>query len=181
MSIDPIITAAVSCRTRADVEALEETLRHRLDAPKDRFLGDSEANWSAVSSPADAAAVLFERNTNMWDALVEMEAQRAGRTDWPTPAAAAADLFGVVDGVGNLADEDRDRIARMATITLHDSDDSATKPTVSFRDFGIGLGTEEMPETILSLQRSNKLRKPYLHGAYSAKADRRPACSAMPP
>lgn len=45
-----------------------------------------------------------------------------------------------------------------------DSDEALRRPTLGFRDWGIGLTPELMPSTILSLERSNKLHKRYLHG-----------------
>ena len=65
-----------------------------------------------------------------------------------------------------LTGTERDRYARLAIVTLHDSDDQKLRPTLSFRDYGIGIGQAEMPDTILSLTGSNKLRKPYLHGIF---------------
>jgi hypothetical protein len=165
VKVDPVIEMAVSARTIGDVDALEEALRRRLAAPRARYLGDKEANWAEISSPADPTALVFERVTNMWDALIEVAARRAGRADWPTPAAAAAAFLGAA-GIGDLTDSERDRFARLAIVTLHDSDDPKLRPTLSFRDYGIGLGKAEMPDTILSLAGSNKLRKPYLHGIF---------------
>jgi hypothetical protein len=155
---------AVSARTKRDVDALEEALCQRLTAPSVRYLGDKEANWGEISSPADPTALVFERVTNMWDALLERVARRTGKS-WPTPAAAAADILGVAR-TDDLTDTERDRHARLAIITLHDSDEPKLRPTLSFRDYGIGIGHAEMPDTILSLAGSNKLRKPYLHGIF---------------
>src|SRR5262249_36016038 len=104
------------------------------------------------------------RVTNMWDALIERVARRTDKS-WPTPAAAATAILGVARA-DELTDAERDRHARLAIVTVHDSDDSKLRPTLSFRDYGIGLGHTEMPDTILSLAGSNKLRKPYLHGIF---------------
>ena len=49
---------------------------------------------------------------------------------------------------------------------LLDSDDSRRHPTVAFRDFGIGVARKEAPYTVLSLEASNKLSKPYQHGVF---------------
>jgi hypothetical protein len=89
---DVLVEMAVSARTKGDVDALEKALRHRLTAPRIRYLGDKEANWADISSPADPTALVFERVTNMWDAVLERAARRTGKS-WPTPATAAADLL----------------------------------------------------------------------------------------
>jgi hypothetical protein len=164
--MDPIITAALAARTMADVDVLEGMLG-KAALTKYRFLGDQEANWSSISSPADATSVLFERPTNMFDAVIEREAEVRDRKDLPSPAAAASTFFGVPrDGLREMGQADRERVASECLIQVLDSDDSKRRPTFAFRDHGIGLAPGEMPETILSLQRSNKLRKPYTNGIF---------------
>lgn len=164
--MDPIIKAALAARTVADVDALEGLLG-KASFTKYRFLGDQEANWSSISSPADATSVLFERPTNMFDALIEREAEQRDRKDLPSPAAAACEFFGVPrGGLGDMTTAERERVARECLIQVLDSDDSRRRPTFAFRDRGIGLTPREMPDTILSLQRSNKLRKPYTNGIF---------------
>ncbi len=164
---DSIVQMAMTAHTRSDVEQLETALRTRLHGPKIRYLGDKEANWSEISSPADPTALIFERVTNMWDAVLELFARRAGSApSWASPTEAAAALLQVDGGPSQLPSNRRDELARHAVVTLHDSDDSKAFPTLSFRDQGIGLTASEMPTTILSIAESNKLRKPYMHGIF---------------
>src|SRR5206468_3803658 len=40
------------------------------------------------------------------------------------------------------------------------------QPTLEVRDFGVGLTAGLIPDTILSLNATNKITKPYLAGAY---------------
>lgn len=160
--MDPVIELALNARSSVDVDQLEEALRAAMPVTV-RFLGDREANFSAIGGPADAAAVLFERVTNMWDATIELEAQRLGRHDWPTPAAAVSELF---TASSDLPADRKEAIARAQVVTLYDSEDPRKRPTIGFRDHGIGLTSSEMPDTILSLERSNKLKKFYLHGVF---------------
>ena len=47
-----------------------------------------------------------------------------------------------------------------------DSDDSVSRPTIGFRDHGIGVARNEAPSTILSIEGTNKLDKSYLHGVF---------------
>ena len=74
--MDPIVSAALNARTVNDIDNLEGLLLKALGGEHVRFLGDQEANWSSISSPADATSVLFERGTNMFDADIELEAER---------------------------------------------------------------------------------------------------------
>jgi hypothetical protein len=162
---DTIVAAALAARTVADVDALEETLRAAGFAAA-RDLGDLPSNWSAVSSSADPCALLWERATNMWDAIIEMLACARSEQPWQTPREAVAALTGVSKAPAEMDPRDRIRLAKLATVSLHDSDDPVNTPTISFRDLGLGLTPGEMPETILNLQKSNKIDKPWLHGVF---------------
>lgn len=176
--MDPIVSAALNARTIADTDRLEDLIRKAL-GDKIRFLGDQEANWSSISSPADPTSVLFERATNMFDADIEFEAERRHEYNCPNPTAAASAFFGVPKGgVGELSADHRDRLAAMSLIVLHDSDDSKKRPTIAFRDRGTGMTTAEVPMTILSLQQSNKLRKGYTHGIFGKGGSSADAFSA---
>jgi hypothetical protein len=164
--VNPIIKAALAARTRADIDALEAMIVEALGIERSRFLGDQEANWSSISSPAEAQSIVWERFFNMIDTMIELEARRKGKFDFASPAEAAAGLFGITNGVGGMTGAERAKIAQFCKVTVLDSDDSVRRPTISFRDNGTGVTAAEMPDTILSLQRSNKLRKPYTHGIF---------------
>lgn len=165
--MDPIVSAAVNARTVTHIDNLENLLRKALGGEHVRFLGDQEANWSSISSPADATSVVFERATNMFDADIELEADRRRIFGCGSPAEAAHTFFGVPrGGVGEMSTAQREKVAAMSLIVIHDSDDSKKRPTIAFRDHGSGIGTKGVPATILSLQQSNKLRKSYTHGIF---------------
>jgi hypothetical protein len=165
--MDPLVKAALEARTRRDIERLEDMLRRALAGEHVRFLGDQEANWSSISSPADATSVLFERATNMFDAAIELEADRRRVLDCSSPADATHTFFGAPrGGVGEMSAGAREQLAMLSHILVLDSDDSVHRPTIAFRDRGIGIHTTDVPNTILSLQKSNKLRKAYTHGVF---------------
>lgn len=167
MTRPELIVAAANARTIADVERIEVELVKQFGLRHERYLGDNEANWSEVSASVDPRVVLFERTVNMWDAILEMLAQRRQDFGAGSPSEAAFRFLGVpLGGPAEMNQTERKRIAELCTMTLHDSDDSLKRPTIGSRDYGIGIATREMPETILSLVRSNKLRKPYLHGVF---------------
>jgi len=167
--VDELIQLALECRTKADVNRLEKELERKLGGAKVRYLGDRPTNWSALSSSVDPQAVLFERSTNMWDAELEFEAAKvpADQRIWMSPSEAAQSLLGIpLGGPPAMEVEARRKLAKRCQIQVLDSDDSSRRPTIGFRDHGIGLTPPEMPETILSLEGSNKLDKPYLHGVF---------------
>lgn len=164
--VDRIVDCALQARTMRDVEALEEALQDSLRGAKERDLGDNPVNWSSVSSAGEPAALLMERVTNMFDAYLTRLAHGSDTRDWQSPDEAAKVLLPTPDGIDVLTDSQRAEIAENLRVTLHDSDSSKARPTISFRDKGIGLTGDEMPETILSLHGSNKLDTPYLHGVF---------------
>ena len=166
--MDKLIKQALECRTAADVNQLEKDLERALGGAQIRYLGDRATNWSAISSSVEPESVIFERVTNMWDANLEAEANQmpVKKRDWSNPAAAAAALLVPAEGPPKMEAKARDQLAQKSVIELLDSDDSVRRPTLGFRDRGIGLTAAEMPGTILSLEGSNKLDKEYLHGVF---------------
>lgn len=162
-----LLTTILEARTRADIDRAEAELIRRFGSRRTRYLGDNEANWSSVSGAVDPRGVVFERVTNMWDALIEAEAQRQRDFTCQSPQEASARFLAVpMAGVEEMTEAEQRVLAAKATVQLVDSDDSVKRPGLIFRDFGIGLAPSEMPDSILSLERSNKLRKPYLHGIF---------------
>jgi hypothetical protein len=158
---------AMNARTIADVDAVEASMARSVGGASTRLLGDTENNWSALAGPADPVAVIWERLTNMFDAIIDANAHGVADRPWKSPRAAVEALLNVPEeGISALSDEDATALASMARVTLLDSDDSIYKPTLAFRDRGIGLTPVEMPDTILSVEGSNKLRKPYMHGVF---------------
>ena len=166
--MNEIVRLALNARTVAHINLLEQRLR-ATGARRMRFLGDRELNWSTLSNAADPKALLFERGTNMWDSLIDLEVQRQHPSvaALVSPAAAVRTLFGVPKiGLSEMSGAERQRLGQLARVILLDSDDSRRRPTVAFRDLGTGVARKESPYTILSLEASNKLSKPYQHGVF---------------
>lgn len=164
--MDPIIDAAINAQTVADVDRLEGLLKRAFGGERVRYLGDREANWSAIAGGTDPTGVLFERVTNMWDANIELEAERRKIHNLGSTTEAAATFFGVTDGMVGLGPIEREQIGARSRVILLDSDQPGPRPTVAFRDLGTGIVQAAVPTTILSLEESNKLRKPYTHGVF---------------
>lgn len=164
-----LIAAGLNARSSKDVDALEKALERAFGGAKDRYLGDRATNWSALSSGVDPQSVLFERVTNMWDALLEGAAGKVDKEKrtWTSPKEAAQVLLGVpLTGPATMEAAQRDLLAPLSLVQLLDSDDPVRRPSIAFRDKGIGLTAAEMPQTILAIEGSNKLDKRYLHGVF---------------
>jgi hypothetical protein len=164
--VNHIVELALAARTVADVDHLENALRTALPGVRERDLGDNPVNWSSVSSAGEPAALLMERITNMFDAYLLRAAHGHTSRTWRSPSEATRVLIDAPDGVDALTDEQRTAVADNLRVILLDSDEPTSRPTIAFRDRGIGLTAEEMPNTILSLHGSNKLDTPWLHGVF---------------
>lgn len=163
-----IVEMALNARTVADVDALERELI-AAGATRIRFLGDRETNWSTLSNAADPKPLLFERATNEFDSVLELEVQRQhpNVAALTSPEVAARTLLGIPKaGIAEMGRAERARLGKLSTIVLFDSDQSRRRPTIAFRDFGTGVARKEAPYTVLSLDASNKLSRPYQHGVF---------------
>jgi hypothetical protein len=135
---------------------------------------DSPANDGPMSLNAYPGRAFIERVTNEGDANLEAKAVGHTGTMPKSPAEAAAVWFGLGPDalVTGLKDEDaRDLAQRTVTVTGFIGDQKDPKDSIfDARDFGIGLTAEEMPNTILSLNRGNKKSKPWLTGKHGQGA-----------
>lgn len=130
-------------------------------------VGNRENNRGTIEAAADPGRSLVERVTNAIDAVLEQEhADHRGVPDCRSPKEAAGAWLNVPEGgLSELSAAQRQAIARRVTITFSEGA-SRNKRVVEVTDRGIGLSTEEMPITILSLNEGNKLTKHYLAGLY---------------
>jgi hypothetical protein len=164
-----LVEMALRARTRDDVDSLEERLQQE-GVFRERYLGDNEANFSSLSTAADPRVLIFERVTNAFDAMVEL-AIHTSATDpdsLTSPLIASQRLLNmpVTGNMLDLSKEVRETRGGQIVLTVNDSDDSRRRPTISVRDYGIGISRTEAPKTILSLEATNKLHKFYAHGVF---------------
>jgi len=168
--------------TRSLVEAAE--IVRKLEAKHGfrwRPVGDREGNYGNINIGSDPGHALVERVTNAIDAVVEREALRAlskSRTkNLPSsPREAVETWFGIPGGkLYNLPVQPRKDLPR-GTLTRQQLADniiirifeshSKKQPTLEVTDRGIGITPEQIPNTFLSLNETNKINKSYLAGAY---------------
>lgn len=143
-----------------------------------RPVGDREGNFGSIGIGSDPGLALVERVTNAIDAVIEREyarrLQSKKKLHLLTPREAVQELFRVKDGrlaglpierKKNSKEVSRQELADNIRISLLDSG-VRKHPTVEVRDLGIGLTPTQVPQTILSLNETNKIDKPYLAGAF---------------
>ncbi len=167
-----VVKSVLTARTPEQTEKLIKRMS-QLGLKGNRPIGDRDNNAGTIEVSSNPYSALGERVTNSMDAEIELAARRRGYreiADWPeppsTPRDAARVLFKMPKaGVADLTDKERRQLAERIVVMLEDSG-TKERPTIIVQDDGIGHAPAEMPNGVLSLNSSNKLRKPWLHGAY---------------
>ena len=133
-----------------------------------RPVGDRANNSGTIQVAGDPARALFERVTNGIDAVIDRAHQEhGGKPKCSTPKEAVQAWFGVpVAGMHKLSDAGRRKLAQESVRLILLPGDGRAKRAVEIADAGTGLTADQMPNTILSLNASNKLDKFYLAGAF---------------
>lgn len=163
-----ILRALLSARKKREVELVLNKLES-TGAVVWRLLGDNANNYPTVHLTANADVSLVERITNAIDATFERIAeQRPELKAIRSPREFSEKAIGFKDGI--LAETVKRRKRDAAddygvSAELWSGDDSST-PTIEIIDNGVGLTRDEIPETILSLHESNKIKKWYLMGRF---------------
>lgn len=151
----------------------------QIEAALNAYLADNSAagfepfgrrpnNLGTIGVSNDNGRSLVERVTNMHDALLELEHERHGGTpDCRSPREAANAWLGVPEkgGLSSLTNKQRQDLAARAIVRLEPGKNNQ-HALVSVIDKGIGIEPGRLEETILSLNRSNKIQKHYLAGTY---------------
>ena len=135
-----------------------------------RLVGDRN-NYPTINVASIPSAAIVERVTNSIDARLELaaEAEPKFADKCSSPRMFVDGTFGVKDGyLSNLENKEKqEELVEQAgiVVTLRDGDLTST-PTIDIQEAGIGISRQEFPETILSLNRDNKIKKWYLMGRF---------------
>jgi hypothetical protein len=131
-------------------------------------VGGREANIATINVATHAGRSLTERITNAMDAVLEDGYDREQKTE-ATPRLAAEKWFGRPHPGPHAGlfqvDYTKSGLSKHVSVVLLDSgfDDG---PTIEVLDDGIGIPNDRFPDTILSLNLSNKLTKTYVLGRF---------------
>lgn len=143
-----------------------------------RAFGDNENNWSTIGNQqSEADAALVEKIVNSIDAILMKECLRRkiapNSPDAPKSIAAALELyFGIHEGkIQDITQNQRTELAQgivLAATGFKPSRDGENKyPNLTLVDCGEGQSPEKMPDTILSINKSNKLKVPFVQGKFN--------------
>jgi hypothetical protein len=137
-----------------------------------RALGDMENNFSTVGNQqTEATAALVEKIINGIDAELMLECFRAGidpeGSEAPkTMTGAVERFFGVKDGL--LANLDAKRQTELAKKLHVVAVGTKNAPSYLIIDGGEGQTPDAFPDTFLSLNKSNKIRIPFVQGKFNS-------------
>ncbi|WP_456425238.1 hypothetical protein [Rhodocaloribacter sp.] len=145
------------------------TIKHLAEKQygiKWRALGDRPNNIGTVGMGSDPGLAVVERITNMFDALLDLSYQLDPKPGIKSPYEAASLYFGIPQhGLSDMDEADRRTLARRMLVSLEDSG-KANHPTLFIQDMGVGQSSSRLPHTLLSLNESNKVDKPWTMGTY---------------
>ena len=154
-----------AARSMQDVTEIM-TMAEQLYGPVERrAVGGRENNIGIIRLASDPGLASVERITNGMDAVLELEALIHTQTA-SSPRAGALTWL----GLGRTGDPEADRnnvrrVAARLQVILDDSGETR-RPTMIVEDRGIGQHPDDFACTLLSLNESNKVEKPYTMGTY---------------
>ncbi len=123
-------------------------------------------NIGTIRMASDPGLAMIERITNAIDGLAELGVMLNPGRNPKTPEEAAHLLFGVPEGgLQDMTEKERRALAEKLVVSIHES--GVTKrPSLRVQDHGIGQHPSDFSKTLLSLNESNKVGKPYTMGTY---------------
>jgi hypothetical protein len=145
------------------------------------FYGNYENNYNTIGNQQSRPdSALVEKLVNSVDARLMNEclAQKINPEDASAPQSihdAVARFFDNATGnktaiagrIGEWMTQKRTEVARGITLTATGLKPGSGNPCFTISDKGEGQTPEQMPDTLLSLNRSNKLRIPFVQGKFN--------------
>lgn len=155
----------------AAVEAALKRVRLWDDSSAWRDLGDLENNFSTIGNQqANPEAALVEKLINSVDAVLTLKCWEAGTApDGPHAPAdirtGARTLLGIPDGdLAGCTDKELTELARNIGLI---ATGARNAPNLTVFDRGEGQEPGAFPTTLMSINRSNKLRIPFVQGKFN--------------
>ncbi len=161
----------LQAETERDVIKLLKNAGVWSDPQAWRPFGDNENNYSIIGNQqGNPIAAIVEKFVNSIDAVLMRECYLRGLDPEgsdapPTITQALEDFFEVKQG--NLANISASRRNKLAKNIGFVATGQKQKPNYIIFDLGEGQTPEMMPDTLLSLSKSNKLRIPFVQGKFN--------------
>ena len=142
-----------------------------------RAFGDNENNWSTIGNQQSAAdKALVEKIVNSIDAILMKECLirniNPESSNAPKSVADALEQYFKIKGgkIENLTQSERTRFAKsiiLAASGAKPTDGLNCFPNITIVDEGEGQTPKRMPDTILSINKSNKLKVSFVQGKFN--------------
>lgn len=139
-----------------------------------RTFGDNENNWSTIGNQqSEADAALVEKIINAIDSMLMKECSIRGirfdSNDAPRSIAEALERFFKIKGgkIQDLTPSERSRMAQSIILAATGGKPREGQLNLVIVDEGEGQTPNKMPDTILSLNKSNKLKVPFVQGKFN--------------
>jgi hypothetical protein len=181
MNTPDLCMALMRADTEDEVVDLLETAGYWDDPNAWRYLGDNENNFATIGNQqSEAVAALIEKIVNSVDARLTNSCWEAGVD--PTSEAAprsiregVARFFDPVrqpgaEKAGRVAlwsDAETTAQARLLTVAATGHAPGDGNPSITVADEGEGQTPDSFPDTFMSLEKSNKLRIPFVQGKFN--------------
>ena len=169
--IKNLAISLAKCQSEASVKKALEDYGVWDNLDDWRFYGDNENNFSTIGNQQSSPdSSLVEKIMNGVDAMLMLRCLKEGidPEDNNAPQStrqALIDFFNIYDGkLSNISARERTELAN--NILLISTGKKLT-PCFTIVDMGEGQTPQTMPDTLLSLNRSNKLRIPFVQGKFN--------------
>lgn len=143
-----------------------------------RAFGDNENNWSTIGNQqSEAEPALVEKIVNSIDAILMKECLKRDikpdSQEAPKSVAEALETYFSIKGgkIQDITQSSRTELAKSIILAASGNKPSrggsASYPNLTLVDCGEGQRPSRMPETILSINKSNKLKVPFVQGKFN--------------
>lgn len=161
----------LAAETEAEVIAVLKAYHLWDDPTAWRDYGDNENNFATIGNQqSKPPAALMEKFINSIDAVLMLECQRNGvdpeSSQAPQSIAQAVEWFFGVEN-GNLANLTSNQRTELSNNIGFVATGRKSIPNYIVFDKGEGQSPTTMPDTLLSLNKSNKLRIPFVQGKFN--------------
>lgn len=177
LSYKDLTLALASCESETAVINLLKKENYWDNDAYWRAFGDNENNWSTIGNQqSEADAALVEKLVNSIDAMLmkecilrKIDPQSAFA---PKSIAAALESFFAIKGgrIEDLTPSERTQLSKSIILVASGSKPSRLAeayPNITLIDKGEGQSPQSMPDTILSINKSNKLKVPFVQGKFN--------------
>lgn len=171
--------ALSKCESESEVINVLRQEKYWDDDKYWRPFGDNENNWSTIGNQqSDSDKALVEKIVNSIDAILMKECLKRGinpeSDSAPKSVADALEKFFSIKGgkIEDLTQGERTGFARsiiLAATGAKPKDENGIShfPNLTIVDEGEGQSPKKMPNTILSINKSNKLKVPFVQGKFN--------------